>query len=281
MAAGEGMSEPAKEASAAVEPGIPEQGVTVELSHATVAAFDEAVAAARRHPSFQQFGEGKTLRVRVTYQLDELGALQELKDAAWDLHHKRAWLHGAEIAWHQMAQLTHCFGELLRRPRREHCFFDGNFWSGFGCRYAIANLSDRINNEWLMMGRVESGSVWVFDKARIAAHVRGHLYGGFQHCPAFDEEYLNLFLELFPERVDTVEDDRWQLLRNRQGEIIGLGPTGVDAARKIVVELQEKIRQRRGAGETQENGKRKFPAAWFAPHRPAAKKKGLLARLLG
>src|SRR3990170_3365841 len=157
------MSEQAKAASAVVEPGIPEQGITVELAHATVAAFEQAV-----------------------------------KAAAWDLHHKRAWLHGAEIAWHQMAQLTHCFRELLRRPRREHCFFDGNFWSGFGCRYAIANLSDRINNEWLTFGRLEAGGVWVFDKARIAEHVRQHLYSGFQHCPAFDEEYFELFLELFP-----------------------------------------------------------------------------------
>ncbi|OFV83811.1 MAG: hypothetical protein A3D93_04965 [Acidobacteria bacterium RIFCSPHIGHO2_12_FULL_67_30] len=279
---GEAMSEQAKAASAVVEPGIPEQGITVELAHATVAAFEQAVEAARRHPSFQQFGEGKALRVRVTYQLSELDALQELKDAAWDLHHKRAWLHGAEIAWHQMAQLTHCFRELLRRPRREHCFFDGNFWSGFGCRYAIANLSDRINNEWLTFGRLEAGGAWVFDKARIAEHVRKHLYSGFQHCPAFDEEYLELFFELFPERVDPVEDDRWQLVKNRQGELVGIGPTGVEAAKKIVYELQEKIRQRRGAEKTQENGKRKLPAALFAPYQTTVKKKkGLLARLLG
>ena len=276
------MSEPGKEASAAVEPGIPGQGLTVELAYATVLAFEQAVAVARRHPSFQQFGEGKALRVRVTYQLTELEALQELKEAAWDLHHKRAWLHGDEIAWHQMAQLSHCFGELLRRPRREHCFFDGNFWSGFGCRYAIANLSDRINNEWLGFGRQEAGGVWVFDKARIAEHVRNHLYSGFQHCPAFDEEYLELFFEVFPERVDPVEDDRWQLLKSRQGELIGVGPTGAEAAKKIVYELQEKIRQRRGAETTQENGKRKLPAALFAPYQTTGKKKkGLLARLLG
>ena len=263
------------------EPAVPEKGVTVELTYATVAAFEQAVEVARKHPTFQQFGEGKALRVRVTYQLDELEALQELKEAAWDLHHKRAWLHGAEIDWHRMAQLTHCFRELLMKPRREHCFYDGNFWMGFGCRYAIANLSDRINNEWLTMGRLEPGGVWVFDKARIADYVKKNLYTGFQHCPAFDEEYLELFIELFPERVDPVEDDRWQLLKTRQGEIVGVGPTGVDTAKKIAYELQEKIRQRRGAEHTQENGKRKLPAALFAPYQPKKKKKGLLARLIG
>lgn len=274
------MGEPESQ-SAAVEPAVPAQGVTVELSYATVAAFEQAVAVARKHPTFQQFGEGKALRVRVTYQLSELGALQELKDAAWDLHHKRAWLHGAEIPWYQMAQLTHCFHELLLRPRREHCFFDGNFWSGSGCRYALANFSDRINNEWLGFGRLEGGGVWVFDKARIADYIRKNLYSGFQHCPAFDEEYLNLFLEVFPERVDPVEDDRWRLVTDRQGNTTGIGPTGVDTAKKIVFELQEKIRQRRGAEPTQENGKRKLSAALFAPYQPKKKKKGLLARLLG
>lgn len=269
-----------------VEPAVPAQGITIELSYATVAAFERAVEVARKHPSFRQCGEGKNLRVRVTYALEELESLQELKEAAWDLHHKRAFLHGAEIAWHQMAELTYCFRELLRRPRREHCFFDGNFWSGFGCRYALANLSDRINNEWLTFGRLESGGVWVFDKARIAAYVKKNLGAGFQHCPAFDPDYLELFLEVFPERVDPVEDDRWRLVVNRQGQTLGVGPTGVDTAKKIVFELQDKIRQRRaanpGSDKLQENGKRKLPAALFQAYQPQTKKKkGLLARLVG
>lgn len=276
------MGEPEKSDPTGAEPSLSADGITIELSYATVPAFERAVEVARQHPSFQQFGEGKNLRVRVTYQLEELDALQELKNACWDIHHKRAFLQGSEIAWHQMAELTYCFRELLRRPRREHCFFDGNFWSGFGCRYAIANLSDRINNEWLTFGHLEGGGVWVFDKARIAAHVKTNLSQGFQHCPAFDQEYLELVLEVFPERIDPVEDDRWRLLPNRQGQIVGIGPTGVDTAKKIVFELQEKVRHRRGAEKVQENGKRKLPAALFKPYQPAPKKKkGLLAFLTG
>lgn len=282
------MGEPEKQSVTAAEPPVPSEGITVEISYATVPAFERAVEVARRHPSCQQFGEGKTLRVRVTYGLEELDALQGLKDVCWDLHHKRAFLQGAEIAWHQMAELTYCFRELMRRPRREHCFFDGNFWSGFGCRYAIANLSDHINNEWLSYGHLESGGAWVFDKGRIAAHVRQNLSAGFEHCPAFDADYLELFLELFPERVDPVEDDRWRHVNNRQGQILGVGPKGVDTAKKIVFELQDKIRQRRaasanpGTGSFQENGKRKLPAALVKAYQtPAKKKKGFLARLVG
>ncbi|MBI4466926.1 MAG: hypothetical protein HY656_05835 [Acidobacteria bacterium] len=271
-----------KNAGAVSEPAVPSRGITVELSYATVPAFEQAVEVARKHATFRQFGEGKGVKVLVTYQLEELDALQELKEASWDLRQKRAWLHGNEIEWHQMAQLTHCFRELLGRPRREHCFFDGNFWSGFGCRYAIANLSDRINNDWLGFGRLESGGVWVFDKPRIAAYVKKNLYTGFQRCPAFDEEYLELFFEVFPERVDPVEDDRWQLLHNRQGEVIGAGPTGADTAKKIIYELQDKIRERRGPDKVQENGKRKLPGQFFRAYQtPTKKKKGLLARLVG
>lgn len=276
------MSEPEGKTAAVAEPAIPEKGITVELAYATIPAFQTALQVARKHPTCQEVGEGKSLRVRVTYQLDELDALQALKDTSWELRHRRAWLDGAEIAWDEMCQLSYCFREFVRSPKRDHCFFDGNFWSGFGCRYAIANLADRINNDWLGFGHKEPGGVWVFDKKRIAEHVKKHVYRGFHHCPAFDQDYLELFLELFPERVDPAEDDRWQLLRNRQGEIIGAGPAGAEAAKKIIYELQAKIVERRGADKVQPNGKRKLAPEILKPYRPPPKKKkGLLARLFG
>lgn len=276
------MTNEKQQAGQSLNAPIPAQGITVEIPYATVPAFQQAVEVARQHPTFQEFGEGKGSKIRATYQLNELEALQQLKDAVWELRHKRAWLHGEEIEWHRMAQMTHCFQEYLHRPRSDHCFFDGNFWSGFGCRYAIANLADRINNEWLSFGHLDSGGVWVFDKPRIAEHVKRNLYTGFQNCPAFDAEYLEHFLEVFPERIDAIEDDRWQHLKNRQGQIIGVGPKGLDAAKKIISELQDKICERRGRDRVQANGKRKLPAKVFAPYqKPRKRKKGLLARLIG
>ncbi|MBI2956888.1 MAG: hypothetical protein HYY26_06220 [Acidobacteria bacterium] len=273
--------EPQAASTATAEPAVPAQGITVELSYATVAAFEHAVAVARKHPSFQEFGEGKNRRVRVTYQMTELEALQELKEAAWELHHKRAWLEGNEIAWHEMAEMTFCFREYLQRPRRDHCFFDGNFWSGWGCKYAVANFSDRINTEWLTLGHLDSDGAWVFDKARVAAYVKEKLFRGYQHCPAFDVEYLELLLEVFPERIDPVEDNRWRHVRNRRGEILYVGPKDVDAAKKIVYELQEKVRQRRGADSVQPNGKRKLAADWFRRYQPAARKRSLWVKIFG
>jgi hypothetical protein len=269
------------QAATVSESSVPTEGVTLELSYATVPAFDRAVEVARKHPSFQQFGEGKSLRVRVTYQLTELDALQELKDATWDLHHKRAFLRGVEIPWHQMGQLTYCFRELLRKPRRDHCFFDGNFWSVWGCRYAVANLSDRINNEWLSLGHLQADGTWVFDKARITEQVKRNLSSGFQHCPAFDAEFVELMLEIFPERVNPAEDPRWRHLETRQGETIGVGPADVDKAKKILYELQAKIVERRSAERVQENGKRQLALEQFRQSTTGKpkKKKGLLARL--
>lgn len=271
----------AKKTNGGAEAGIPEKGITVELSYASVAAFDDMVAVARKHPTFQQFGEGRSTRVRVTYQLEELEALQEMKEAAWELRKKRAWLDGEEIEWYEMARMTYCFRELLRKPRLDHCFFDLNFWSGFGCRYAIANLSDRINNEWLGFGRLEEGGAWVFDKPRIAEHVKKNLPRAYQHCPAYDAEYLETFLEIFPERIDPAEDDRWTHLRDRGNNIIGVGPPDVDSAKKIVHELRVKVRARRGTENVQENGKRPVPLEFLRQYQAPKKKKGLLARLVG
>lgn len=277
------MSEsPTGQPAAVSEPPIPAQGITVELSFATVAAFDQALAVARKHPTCREFGEGKALRVRATYQFSELDALQELKEAAWELRQKRTWLDAHEIPWHEMAQLTHCFREYLHRPRREHCFFDGNFWSWWGCKYAVSNLSDRINVEWLTFGQLDSDGVWVLDKARIAEYVRGKIYSSFHRCPAFDEEYLNLLLESFPERIDPVADDRWRHVRNRQGEIVYVAPKDVGSAKKIALEMQERIRQQRGPDKVQENGKRAVPEDYFRPYRgTGGKKKGPLAKIFG
>jgi len=268
-------------AAAATEPAIPAKGITVELAYATVAAFDEAVAVARKHPTFREFGEGKGLRVRATYQFSELDALQELKEATWELRQKRCWLDGAEIAWHEMAQMTHCFREYLRRPRREHCFFDGNFWSAWGCKYAVSNLSDRINIEWLMMGKLDGDGAWVLDKERIAAYVREKLYSGFHRCPAFDEEFLNRALELFPERIDPIADDRWRHVRNRQNEIIHIGPKDVDAAKKIAFEMQDNVRAQRAGQKLGPDGKRPVPQEYFRPYSEGPKKKGFLKKIFG
>ncbi len=266
------VTQPASPTSSS-EPGVAARGITVELGHATVAAFEQALAVVRRHPTYQEFGEGKTLRVRATYQFDELEALHELKEAAWELRQKHCWIDGKEVPWHEMAEMTYCFREYLRRPRREHCFFDGNFWSSWGCKYAVANLADRINTDWLGFGRLEPDGAWVFDKARIAELVRERLYTSFHLCPAFDEEFLNHLLEVFPERVDPVADDRWRHVRNRQGQIIYIGPKDVDSAKKIVYEMQEKVRQRRAGQNLQENGKRPIAEEYFRLYRQEAKKK--------
>jgi len=269
------------QAVATAEPAIPAKGLTVEMSYATVAAFDEAVAVVRKHATFQQFGEGKGLRVRATYQFSELDELQELKEASWELRQKKCWLDGQEIAWSEMAQMTHCFREYLRRPRREHCFFDGNFWSGWGCKYAVSNLSDRINIEWLMMGKLDADGAWVLDKERIAAYVREKLYTGFHRCPAFDEEFLNRVIDIFPERIDPIADDRWRHVRNRQNTIIHIGPKDVDAAKKIVFELQDKVREQRAGQQVGENGKRPVPQEYFRTYAEGPKKKGLLKKIFG
>jgi len=249
------------------------RGITVELGHATVAAFDQALAVVRRHRTYQEFGEGKTLRVRATYQFDELEALHELKEAAWELRQKRCWIDGHEVPWHEMAEITYCFRDYLRRARRDHCFFDGNFWSGWGCKYAVANLADRINTEWLTFGQLDGDGAWVFDKARIAELVRQRLHTSFHLCPAFDEVFLDHVLEVFPERVDPVGDNRWRHVRNRQGQIVYVGPKDVDSAKKIVQELQEKVRQRRAGENVAENGKRPIAESYFQIYRQETKKK--------
>ncbi len=260
---------------------IPTPGITLEFSYAASPAFECTLQWARQHPSFRQLGAGKDLRVRVTYQFDESDAIQEIKRLSWDLHHKRAFIHGQEVTWAQMAQLTHCYWRHVTRQKRDHCFFDANFWNVFGCRYALANFSDRINNEWLTFGELTPDSTWVFDKARIAERVHANLYQGFHHCPAFDPEFVALMLESFPAKVDSKQDTRWGYLHDRQGKIIGVAPKDVGTAKNLLYELQAKVCQRRGVEKVAATGKFPLPAQPLRlPGSGTEKKKSRLRRLL-
>jgi len=261
---------------------IPTPGITLEFSYAATPAFARTLERARQHPSFREFGAGTDLRVRVTYQFDEADAIQEIKRVSWDLHHKRAFIHHQEVTWAQMAQLTHCYWELIARRKRDHCFFDANFWNIFGCRYALANFSDRINNEWLTFGELTPDGAWTFDKARIAQAVHANLHQGFHHCPAFDPEFVALMLELFPAKVDPQQDSRWRYLHDRQGKVIGVAPKDVGTAKNLLYELQTKVRQQRGPEKVAATGKLPLPAARLClPASGMEKKKSWLRRLLG
>jgi len=260
---------------------IPTQGITFEFSYAPTLAFARTLERARQHPSSRQFGEDKNLHVRVTYQFDEIDAIQQIKSVSWDLHHKRVFLHGQEIAWTQMAQLTHCYWEHVSRHKRDHCFFDGNFWNVFGCRYALANLSDRINNDWLTFGHLDPDGAWVFDKARIVQRVNANFYSGFRHCPAFDPEFVTLVLELFPDKIDPKYDTRWRYLHDRRGKIIGVAPKTVATAKNLVYELQMKVRQQRGPEKVGATGKLRLPAELLRTPALGTEKKSWLRRLLG
>ena len=78
--------------------------------------------------------------MRGHYQWTELPELRAFKDAAWELRHKRAFVHGEEVKWDTMAQVTWCFHERITRQKEQHCFFDENFVNPWGCRYALSNL---------------------------------------------------------------------------------------------------------------------------------------------
>lgn len=261
---------------------IPREGITLEFPYATIAAYERAVEVARKHPSFHQFGEGRAVRNRVTYSWRELAQLQEFKDAAWDLHQKRAYVNGVELRWEHMAQMTHCFYEKITRGKRDHCFFDGNFVSPFGCRYTLTNLADRINHEWLTYGSFDKEGVFHFDKPRIREHALDRVRRSSLHfCPAWDEEFLNVMVDVFPDQVNPDEDKRWRLMKTTKNQTIGVVSTGVDAAWKIVHELQEKVRQQRGPDKVAETGKLPVARIYWPKHAARGKKKSLLERILG
>lgn len=258
------------------------QGITIEFSFSTNPAYEQAVAVARKQPSYQEVGDGAGARHRVHYSWQELAALQEMKHAAWELREKRAFVNGVELRWEHMAQMTNCFYEKVTRGKPGHCFFDGNFVSPFGCRYTLTNLTDRISSEWLSYGKFDSDGAFRFDKERIRAVAKERLRSsGIHFCPASDEEFLNRMVNVFPDRVHPSEDTRWRFMHTTKQENIGVVPVDINAAWSIVHELQARVREQRAAERTEETGKRTVPDAYALAGARSPAKKGLLARLFG
>lgn len=262
---------------------VPREGITIEFSFSTNPAYEAAVATARKHPSYRQLGDGTGARHRAHYRWQELAQLQELKDVCWELREKRAYVNGIELRWEHMAQMTYCFYQKLTRGQRDHCFFDGNHVSPFGCRYTLTNLADRISNQWLTYGEFQPGGAFRFDKERIRALAKERLRSaGIHFCPAGDEEFLDTMVEVFPDQVNPDEDTRWRRMLTPKREVIGVVPVNVRAARDIVHELQGKVRARRGPGRVDETGKLPVPAIGRTEGRPErSKRKSLLEKLFG
>ncbi len=265
---------------------IPREGITLEFAFSSHPACERALAIARKHPSCRELGEGANRRVRVHYQWTELSQLREFRNAAWELRHKRAFLEGQEIQWETMAQVTWCFEERINRQKEQHCFFDENFVNPWGCRYATAHLDARVNHEWLAFGRLDGDGVFHFDRERIRQWVNQHLQAGYHHCPAFDAEFTEMVMEIFPEKINPEEDRRWRRVQKsgQPPEASGSGvvPSGVENAWKITRELQQAVRARRGPASLLATGKRPLPPV-FGAEKPVGspQKRSLFAKLFG
>lgn len=194
---------------------IPTSGITIEFRYSTAQTFDLALDEARKHPSFQQIGDGKKATYRLTYEPQELVDATELLEYLKGWRHRTVYIDGKKAAWDSVFSFSWCLQnrQMSYKPdfycygyEHEHQF---NIW---GCIQADLPFTDGAG--WFCWGKFLNDKLdWEFDKGRISHELQKNLYH-YRFCPALNEDRLKEVLGAFPETVNPTNDPNWKLIQN-------------------------------------------------------------------
>lgn len=245
----------------AQEAEIPSSGITIEFPYSSSLSFYFAVEEAKKHPAFRQFGEGKKVIYRVTYNHNEMEAAAKLAEYLKGWRSVVVYLDGSKTTWDSVISFAWCFKKRQASYKPEYyCYGFENKWQHniWGC--INSQLNFREHDEWFCWGEfIDDRGTWRFDKNRIRRELERNLYP-YRFCPAFDEDKLKAVLDAFPIEVDPTKDKNWKFIEscgddsgpgllmlvkrdgfNKKVMMKGVCPDGYGAIRDIAKKLTFKI----------------------------------------
>jgi hypothetical protein len=199
----------------------PADGITIEFPFSASLGFEFAVQAAAKHPSFQQFGEGKKAIYRTTYPPAEMTSVIELVEHLKGWRNRSVYVDGQKVPWKSVFEFLWCFQKRQGSFKPEfYCFGYENQWEFniWGCTRAMLPFTE--NAEWFCWGRfVSDQGDWQFDKERIRHELDKRLYP-YRFCPALETQRVSDVLSAFPQVVSPKKDKDWKLVENWGGAAV-------------------------------------------------------------
>lgn len=92
----------------AIEPP-PKVGITIEFPYSTAQSFDFAVDAARKYPTFKQFGQDKKAIYRVILQPDEMDTASDLLENLKGWRKRTVYVEGEKVTWESVFSFSWCY----------------------------------------------------------------------------------------------------------------------------------------------------------------------------
>lgn len=256
------------------EKPIPCNGITIEFGYSQSKNLPEAINQAKNTNSFCQWGIGKNVRYRVTFQKENSRGLYNMAETVKFMKNRKVFVDGAEKEWTKV--MTYCYKTYLRSEKKEkYCrenkhVMDYSIINLFGCRQFPISLDDisTIPEEfdfWLF-GNLNKNGIFVFDKNKIREKFM-IAYETTKNCPSFNYDFALQVLEKFPKAVNPQIDSRWSycseegatidkiVIKNGKilesfadeyedfgEEVVGVKPKNFKAAVSIVDEIKMNVR---------------------------------------
>lgn len=238
----------------------PTFGITIEFPFSSSQSFDFAVAEARKHPSFKQFGEGKKAIYRVS--IPDQADLAELVELATQLKGWRSrvvYVNGEKVQWDSVFGFMWCYSSRATSfDATKYCF--GHFAPSYQAQYNIwgciqANMPFSDFADWFAFGKwVGENGDWEFDKERIRHELLVRLHN-VRMCPALRADLIQDALAAIPDRVNPKKDKGWKFVEDysygatitfnlfdgsSQDKVVykSVAPEGTDALKEILKRMK-------------------------------------------
>lgn len=187
--------------------------ITIEFAISRSQSFDFALAEAKKFSTFQQFGEGKSIRYRVSVPPGEIASLTVLVDYMKGWRNRFVYLEGERVPWDTVFSHLWCYEQKLASYKPEfYCFGFENEWNvnPWGCLQA--NLPFREGSDWFTWGKwQDNNGTWEFDKQRIRHELEKNMYSH-RFCPAMNTSLVETVLATIPDTVNPKLNNAWQFV---------------------------------------------------------------------
>ncbi len=207
------------------EESVPSQGITIEFPFSTSQSFDFAVEAAKRFPTFLQFGEAKKAIYRVTFARSDLHLAMDLLEHLKGWRRRAVYVDGEKAPWDSVFSFDWCYSKRCASYRPEfYCFgyeeeYQLNLWGCIQSRMFFTG-----HEEWLCWGRwLNQKGDWEFDKERIRHELQKNLFP-YRFCPAITLTRVEDVIRILPDRVNPNKDKDWKFAESF-GDESGVGLT--------------------------------------------------------
>lgn len=197
----------------------PSSTITIEFGKSSSANYTAAVQAAKQYPTYEEIGEGKDIRHKVTFDSESLSSAAELLDLVGRWKSTTFTIDGKLVSASKVWPGLSCYIERSKAfDPTEYCFGkdDAERYNDndLGCRHCGINPYSWQGLKGF--GSMTADGAFVVDKERLRHEVFRNLED-YVWCPALDQKKIEEKLKRIPDVIDPRKNRQWEYITEYEG----------------------------------------------------------------